>query len=285
MRQPGVIALCLLGTAFLAGCQGASDAEVQRAVKDVNVIDESNLNDIMLTIGDPNEAVAYFQGALQKDPTRTDFKRGLAKSLIRAGKANAGAQVWEQVVSSAEGTADDKVMLADAQIRSNQWDKAKATLNTVPPTHETFDRYRLEAMIADSEKNWKKADSFYEIASGLTTKPGNVYNNWGFSKLTRKDYPGAERLFIQALTYDPTLFTAKNNLVMSRAAQRKYDLPVVDMTQTERAELLYTAALAAIKQGDISVGKGLLQQAVDTHPQHFEAAARSLAALDSNVKM
>jgi hypothetical protein len=32
------------------------------------------------------------------------------------------------------------------------------------------------------------------------------------------------------------------------------------------------------------VGKGLLQQAIDTHPQHFEAATRSLAALDANVR-
>lgn len=283
MRHSVLVALCLGGTAFVAGCQGNTDAAVQRAVKDVNVIDQSNLNDIMLTVGDPNEAVSYFQGALQKDPGRVDLMRGLGKSLVRAGKPVEAARVWEQVVAHAESTNEDRVMLADAQIRSNQWDKAKATLNTVPPTHETYDRYRLEAMVADSEKNWKKADSFYEIASGLTTKPAGVLNNWGFSKLTRKDYPGAERLFAQALKYEPGLFTAKNNLVMARAAQRKYDLPVVEMTQTERAELLYTMALAAIKQGDVSVGKGLLQQAVDTHPQHFEAAARSLAALDGNV--
>jgi Flp pilus assembly protein TadD len=110
-----------------------------------------------------------------------------------------------------------------------------------------------------------------------------VLNNWGFSKLTRGDDAGAEKLFTEALKYDPTMFTAKNNLVLARAAQRKYDLPVVDMSQAERAELLYTMALAAIKQGDVSVGKGLLQQAVDTHPQYFDAAARSLAALDANV--
>ncbi len=79
------------------------------------------------------------------------------------------------------------------------------------------------------------------------------------------------------------MFTAKNNLVLARSAQRKYDLPVVNMTQTERAELLYTMGLAAIKQGDVAVGKGLLAQAVETHPRYFEAAARSLAALDANV--
>lgn len=55
MRYPIFLTLCLAGMMGLAGCQGATDARVQRAVKDVNVIDESNLNDIMLTVGDPNE--------------------------------------------------------------------------------------------------------------------------------------------------------------------------------------------------------------------------------------
>jgi hypothetical protein len=73
-------------------------------------------------------------------------------------------------------------------------------------------------------------------------------------------------------------------LVLARAGQRKYDLPVIQMTQIERAELLYSMALAAIKQGDVSVGKSLLNQAIETHPQHFEAASRSLEALDANVK-
>jgi Tfp pilus assembly protein PilF len=138
-------------------------------------------------------------------------------------------------------------------------------------------------MVADSNKNWKKADSFYEIAAGLTTKPAGVYNNWGFSKLTRGDLKGAEQLFLDALTYDPNLFTAKNNLVLARGAQRKYDLPVIQTTQVERAQLLHTMGLTAIKQGDVRIGKGLLQEAVDTHPQHFDAAVRALAALDNNV--
>ena len=284
MRHPVLVALCLAGTVGLSGCKAGDGAQVQRAIKDVNVIDESNLNDIMLTVADPNEAVSYFQGAVQKEPGRMDLMRGLAKSLVRAQKPTEAAQVWEKVVASPEGGPEDRVMLADALIRANQWDRAKAELNQIPPTHETFDRYRLEAMVADSDKNWKKADSFYEIAAGLTTKPASVLNNWGYSKLTRGDGQGAEKLFTEALTYEPSLFTAKNNLVLARATQRKYDLPVIQMSQTERAELLYTMALAAIKQGDVSVGKGLLQQAVDTHPQYFEAAARALEALDANVK-
>lgn len=281
MRHPVFVALCLGGMAVLAACgRGTSDAEVQKALKDVNVIDESNLSDIMLTVGDPNEAVTYFTNTLQQNPDRPDLKRGLAKSLVRANRPAEAAKVWATLVNSGQGTNDDRVGYADALIRANDWSQAEAQLNLIPPTHETYERYRLEAMVADSKKQWKKADSFYEIAAGLTTKPASVLNNWGFSKLTRGEYAGAEKLFLEALTHDPTMFTAKNNLVLARGAQRKYDLPVVEMTQKERAELLYTLGLAAVKQGDVKVGRNLLQDAVETHPQYFEAAARSLAALE-----
>lgn len=282
MRHLTLLALCLGSTALLSGCAGGgADAKSKQALKSVNVIDESNLSDIMLTVGDPNEAVAYFQKSSTENPDRIDLKRGLAKSLVRAKKPDEAVPVWASIIASPEGTNDDRVELADTQIRTNNWSGAEATLNAIPPTFETFERYRLEAMVADSKKDWKKADSFYEIAAGLSSKPSGVYNNWGYSKLTRGDNAGAERLFIQALTYDPTLFTAKNNLVLARAGQRKYDLPVVDMTQQERAQLLYTAALAAIKQGDVSVGKDLLRSAVDTSPTFFEAAERSLKALEA----
>lgn len=281
MRQPVMTILCLGGTLFLAACgEQKKDEDVERALKDINVIDESNLSELMLTAGDPNEAVAFFQKTLADNPDRLDLKRGLAKSLIRANRPTEAVAAWKVAVASG-GAAEDKVGYADALIRTNNWKEAEATLNTIPPTHETYERYRLEAMVADSKKDWKKADSFYEIASGLTSKPAGVLNNWGYSKLTRQDFAGAERLFIDALTYDPTMFTAKNNLVLARGAQGKYDLPVVQMTQKERAELLYSMGLTAVKQGDVNVGRQLIQEAVETHPQHFEAAARSLAALEA----
>ena len=280
MRHPVRLALCLTGIVAMAACQKQSDADVARALDTVNVIDESNLNDIMLTVGDPDEAVAYFKRSSDEKPDRIDLKRGLAKSLIRAGRATEAIAIWAAITASPEATNEDRVDLADALIRTNDWAGAEAELNKVPPTHETFQRYRLEAMVADSKKNWKKADSFYEIAAGLTTKPAGVLNNWGYSKLTRGDAAGAEKLFIEAITYDPTLFTAKNNLILARAGQRKYDMPVIPMSQVERAELMYTLGLAAVKQGDTQVGKGLLQQSIETHPQYFEAATRSLAALE-----
>jgi len=41
-------------------------------------------------------------------------------------------------------------------------------------------------------------------------------------------------------------------------------------------------ALSAIKQGDVATGKSLLHDAIETHPQHFEAAVRALEALNQS---
>ncbi len=250
-------------------------------MKALNALDDSNLGDLMLTAASPDEAVSYFRRTLAENPDRIDLQRGLAKSLVRARKPAEAAAVWAKVVEHPEANNEDRVEYAGALIRNSDWDRAKQVLDGVPPTHESFERYRLEAMVADSRKDWRRADSFYEIAVGLTTQPSSVLNNWGYSKLTRGDYRDAERLFAEALTYDPSLFTAKNNLVLARGAQRNYQLPLVQMTQTERAELLHTLALTAIKQNDIETGKQLLQDAIDTHPRHFEAAVRALGALEA----
>ncbi|MFT4699391.1 MAG: Flp pilus assembly protein TadD [Yoonia sp.] len=283
MRHSILFPVCIAAIVALTACERSGDEEVQRALQDLNVVDETNLSDVFLTVGDPDEAVSYFSRANENDPGRIDLLRGLAKSLIRAKRSNEAVLAWTAVTNHAEANNDDRVDLADAYIRTNQWDLAATTLNAIPPTHETFKRYRLEAIIADSKEQWDKADSFYQTAVGMTTTPASVYNNWGFSKLTRGDYRDAERMFTDALRHNPTLFTAKNNIILARGAQRNYDLPVIPMDQIERAQLLHTLALTAIKQNDITIGKGLLREAIDTHPQHFEEATRALRALEDNV--
>ncbi|SLN20082.1 Tetratricopeptide repeat protein [Roseovarius albus] len=283
MRHPVFLSLCAAGALALAGCESSEDQDVDRAFQDVNVIDDSNLSDVMLSAADPNEGVAYFQRTLSAKPDRIDLQRGLALSLVRAKRNTEAVAAWKRVIEHKDAKDSDRVNYADALIRNNEWDRANKALDQIPPTHETFKRYRLEAMVADSNKEWKKSDSFYEIAVGLTTRPAGVMNNWGYSKLSRGDYAGAERLFADAIRQDDSLFTAKNNLILARGAQKKYAMPVMQTSQEERAQLLYTLGLSAIKQGDTSIGKGLLRDAVDTHPQHFEEAARSLETLEANV--
>ena len=281
MRHPGIVAL-LIGSVFLvASCDASREASVSRAIDSVTAVDNQNMAELMLVAGNPDEAVSYFQTQIERDPDSLTNLRGLARSLVRAGRSSESVPVWRQVLAHPDATNDDRVLMADTYIRANNWAEAEAVLNTIPPTHESFDRYRLEAMIADSKKQWTKADHFYETAAGLTTRPAGVYNNWGYSKLTRGAPKEAESLFTQALQHDPSLFTAKNNMALARAGQGNYSLPLVQMTQVERAMLLHTMAIAAIRKGDINVGRTMLNEAIDTHPQHFEEAVRALRALET----
>ena len=273
-------AAALVGLSLLAACASGGD-EVDAAMRELDMVDDPGIASAMMSVADPEEAVAFFAQARVANPGSMDAMRGEAASLVRANRATDGVAAWKAVVADPRATDADRVELAGAQIRINDWTGARATLDAIPPTYETFERYRYEAMVADASEDWARADSFYEIAAGLTTTPASVLNNWGYSKLTRGDYPAAERLFTDALRQDPTLFTAKNNLVLARGAQRNYDLPVIPMTQEERARLLYTLALTAIKQSDVTLGRGLLEEAVESSPRYFEEAARALAALEA----
>lgn len=281
MRHPGIFTLLAGSVLLVASCGVSNNASVSRALDSVAAVDNQNMAELMLLAGNPEEAVNYFNAQVERNATSLLNLRGLARSLVRAGRVAESVPIWQRVLAHPDATNDDRVMMADTYIRANNWAEAEAVLNTIPPTHESFDRYRLEAMIADSKKAWSKADHFYETAAGLTTRPAGVLNNWGYSKLTRGAPKEAESLFIQALQHDPALFTAKNNLALARAGQGNYKLPLVQMTQIERAMLLHTMGIAAIRKGDMNVGRTLLNEAIDTHPQHFEEAVRALRALET----
>lgn len=263
----------------IAGCSEMTDAEKAAALGPMNVVDETGLNDIMLNLADPAEAVAFFRDSLAQHPERIDLKRGYAQSLVRAKKYSEAALVFEQLIDSGEATDEDRLAYAESLVRNGAWDEAEKQLDAIPPTVENFKRYFLEALLADHNKEWEKADKFYDIARGLTTKPAQVLNNWGISKLNRKQYTNADKLFKQAIVADPKLFAAKNNLVLSRGKRRIYELPVMPMTDTERAVLLYNLAREAIKNKDIDVARGLLDTAIESHPQYFAAATSLLGSL------
>ncbi|MBM2574853.1 hypothetical protein JQC91_00920 [Jannaschia sp. Os4] len=276
MRHLTMIAL-LGGAMALSACAGGG--QVSRAVSGAADAEKGTLHEVMLTVAEPAEAVSFFAAEVQEDPADLASNRGLAVSLVRAGRFTEAVGAWQKVVRHGDAGPADEVALADSLVRTSDWARAKATLDRVDPQHETFERYRLEAMIADSLQQWNKADTYYEVASELTTTPASLLNNWGYSKLSRGDAAGAERLFAEALTHDASLFTAKNNLVLARASRRVYDLPAIPMTGEERAQLLHTAGLAAVKRGDESTGRSLLEEAMAAHPRHFAAAQRALDAL------
>lgn len=276
----------LVGTALLAGaCADDFDKTVEGPeIEPTNVIDAANLNELMLTVSDPADGVTYFQNATAQNPDRLDLKRGYALALSRARRHAEAARVYEEL--SQTEVADDilRIEYAHTLARLKRWDEAEEQMILVSPERETARRYVIVAMLADQRNQWDQADRAYERARLLSTNPGTVLNNWGVSQMSRGDYRQAQRTFEEAVAFNPSLFSAKNNLAVSRALQGDYRMPIVTVTEVERATLLHNIAVIALRRGDREQAKGLLTMSLEAHPRHYTAAAEKLAALEATVE-
>jgi Tfp pilus assembly protein PilF len=249
-----------------------------------NVIDDAGLNELLLTAGDPEEAVTYFSTALAEEPERADLRRGLAVSLTRAKRPNDAARVYQEMVSLGQATPADRLDYGFVAVRLERWEDAKSLSDGLPEGLNTARRHLLTALIADHERRWEAADAAYERAEKLTTNPAEVLNNWGVSKLSRKEFAEAEELFQRAVSFDSGLFRAKNNLAIARGLQGNYQLPIVPLSDTEQAVVLNNLGLVALQNGETDVARGLFAAAVEAHPKYYEAAADRLAALEAKVE-
>jgi Flp pilus assembly protein TadD len=277
--------MLLLGAVLItAACADGFDQSVEGpSIEPVNVIDAANLNELMLTVSDPADGVAYFQNALGQNPNRLDLRRGYALSLSRARRHAEAARVFEEL--SQTSAADDilRIEYAHTLARLERWDEAEEQMILVSPERDTARRYIIVAMLADQRNQWDQSDRAYEQARLLSTNPANVLNNWGVSQLSRGDNAQAQRTFEEAIAFNPALFNAKNNLAVSRALQGDYRLPIVTLTEVERATLLHNIAVIALRRCDREHAKGLLTMALEAHPRHYTAAAEKLAALELTV--
>jgi len=273
-------AACLL-LLVLAACTGPVSEKADPLAR--NVVDEAGLGDLMLTAGDPEEAVKYFRAALAQEPDRADYRRGLAVSLNRAGRRPEAARIYQEMVVRDQATPTDRVAYAMTALRLGRWEDAKALDADLPGGLDTARRHLLSALLADQREDWDAADAAYDRAVKQAANPAAIYNNWGVSRQARGDLDGAADLFRRALAYDSTLFSAKNNLTITRGLQGVYQLPVIPMTESEKATLLNNLGIVAVRQDKPAVAKGLFATAVEAHPQYYQAAASRLEELEKTV--
>lgn len=278
-RPAALLALALL----VAGCTGLSepnvDIDAERAEGAVNPLDQDSLNDLMLTVAGADEAVSYFRQALAQNPEDAELRRGYARALDRNGQYGESRLVWRRLIESGEATRRDRVDYAFVLARLDLWDEVEEQLSLLPPGQETSRQLLVSAFLADQRGDWDAADAAYARARDLSPQPASVVNNWGVSEMARGDMQAAETRFEEAVTLDPRLFGAKNNLAIVYGLQRKYRVPLVTLAEEERAVILHNLGVIALRQGDREVGRGLLEQSLAVHPRHYAPAADKLAAL------
>ena len=69
-----------------------------------------------------------------------------------------------------------------------------------------------------------------------------------------------------------------------RGLQGEFSLPLVPLTDAEKAVLLNNLGIIAMRRGDERVARGLFAAAVDAHPQFYASAADKLSALEATVQ-
>ncbi|MDH3668936.1 MAG: tetratricopeptide repeat protein [Paracoccaceae bacterium] len=282
MRAKAVIWLAAGAMAIsLGACESVSNTPDPLAG---SVIDEANLNELMLTAGDPEDAVRYFQESSAREPDRADFRRGLALSLARTKRYHESARVYQELITLGQDEPSDRLEYAFVAMRLDRWDDVRALSESFPDGLQTPRRYVIDAMVADQDNDWATADAAYAKAERMSSRPAAVLNNWGVSQMSRGDLSAASTTFNRAISYDSSLFNAKNNLAIVRGLQGEYSLPLVPLKDAEKAVLLNNLGIIAMRQGEEQVARGLFAAAVDAHPEHYPAAADKLAALDAGLQ-
>lgn len=271
------VAAALLG----AGCTESVNEKTDPLAGDI--IDEAQLSELMLTAGDPKSAVAYFERAVAREPERADFRRNLAVSYARDQRFPEAARVYQELMALGQDRPSDRLEYAYVAVRLDRWDDANALAASLPADLDTPRRHVMDAMVADHRNDWEAADRAYARAERLSPNPAEVLNNWGVSLMSRGELAKASATFERAVSYDSRLFSAKNNLAISRGLNGNYNLPVVPMTDEERAIIYHNLGVIALRKGENRVARGLFAAAVDAHPRHYQAAADRLAALEATI--
>ena len=280
--QIRTLALVAALAATAAGCAPTSVSNKQDPLGS-DIIEEANLADLLLAAGDPSDAVLYFEQAVERTPENPNARRGLAKAYAKAKRYPEAARVYQELVTAGQAEPADRLEYAYVAIRLEDWESAESLAAGLPQAMNTPRRHLLDAILADHRQDWAAADAAYERAERLSPTPAEVLNNWGVSRMSRGDLEAAEDTFRRAVSYDSRLFEAKNNLAISRGLRGDYEIPVVPLTDVERARILNNLGLIALRRGDRLQARGLFAEAVATHPQHYEAAAARLATLESSV--
>ena len=267
--------------ASLTACESVSDTPDPLAG---SVIDEANLSELMLSAGDPEDAVRYFEESLAREPDRADFRRGLALSLARDKRYHESARVYQELITLGQDQPSDRLEYSFVAMRLDRWDDVRTLSRSFPDALQTPRRYVIDGMVADQDQDWAAADEAYSKAEKLSPQPAAVLNNWGVSQMSRGDLSAAEETFSRAVSRDSRLFNAKNNLAIVRGLRGEFTLPLVPLTDSERAVLLNNLGIIAMRQGEERVARGLFTAAVEAHPEHYASAADKLAALEANVQ-
>jgi Flp pilus assembly protein TadD len=137
-------------------------------------------------------------------------------------------------------------------------------------------------VVADRKHDWAAADTAYAEAARRGPDQAEVYNNMGWSKLLRGDWPDAIPMLLRAAQLDPRSERIANNLELARTAVAE-DLPRRRPRESDKdwAARLNDAGVMARLKGDKARAIAAFTQAIEASDIWYARAANNMSLAQS----
>lgn len=193
----------------------------------------------------------------------------------------AARDVYERLLATSPGNAFlcerstiASLQLADAD-RAARW-VACATA----ASNASWRAWNAQGVLADMKSDWAGADAAFARAIAIAPNRAEVLNNKGWSLLMRGRWSDAAGFFEQAVSADPGLPRAANNLELARSALSG-DLPARRVSETDEswAARLNDAGVASQIMGNRTRAVAAFTEALEASGSWYERAANNLSTV------
>ena len=145
-------------------------------------------------------------------------------------------------------------------------------------------------LLHDRSGEWDEAQAAYNRALAITGDSAMLYNNRGFSHLLRRDAQAAIADFHKALTLDPKMEAAQENLRLAFAWTGEYQRALVGVSRKDVGRVYNNVGFIALLRGDLRSAESFLLRSMEADA-HFNKVAnenleylRSLKAINAAKK-
>lgn len=206
---------------------------------------------------------------------------GLGEALLAQGDITGAVKAFAPFVGEPGYRAAAHQGLGRAHLASGQLDLAKAALADAVAADATLWRAWVGlARIYDQIGDVDQAETAYRMALQATDRPGQVYNNYGFSLISRQHYGEALAAFDAALAHNPDLEIARVNRSLVLAMAGEYAKLDGAGTGERAARDLNNAGYVAMMRGEYDVAYSLFSRALQASPVFFAPAFENMQTLE-----
>jgi Tfp pilus assembly protein PilF len=173
--------------------------------------------------GEPARALAAYQEALKRDPSRADAALRIAAALDHQGKFTESAEYYRKAEAAQPNSADVACNHGYSLYLQQRWPEAEAALRQAlarQPDHRRAHN-NLGLVLARAGRPDEALAEFRK--AGLDEADARA--NLAFARTLEKDLIEARAQYERALTADPSSPTAKKGLQELRAVQARADQP------------------------------------------------------------